>query len=127
MAPVGGAEEQGDPLAGDFIDDDEAGVVAAGFAGGDGGGGDAEGDGEDDGGEQDEEQGLRGGMEEFGVGGPEKDGGDRAPGAGTGLAEAGAEEGGDGPGPKGLLLALVGGYRRTRDFGWTRQSGSFRG
>ena len=42
VTPVDGAAEQGDPLAGDFVDDDEAGVVAAGLAGDDGGGGDAE-------------------------------------------------------------------------------------
>jgi hypothetical protein len=43
--------EEGDGLAGDFVDDDEAGVFAAAFAGGDGGCGDAEGDGERDSGE----------------------------------------------------------------------------
>ena len=42
VTPVGVAAEEGDPLAGDFVDDDELGVVAAGFAGDDGGGGDAE-------------------------------------------------------------------------------------
>ena len=42
VTPVGAAAEEGDPLAGDFVDDDELRVVAAGFAGDDGGGGDAE-------------------------------------------------------------------------------------
>jgi hypothetical protein len=42
VTPVEGAAEQGDPLAGDFVDDDELRVVAAAFAGNDGGGGDAE-------------------------------------------------------------------------------------
>src|ERR1035441_6590519 len=42
VLPVGRAEEQGDPLAGDFVDDDKLGVFAAGLAGDDGGGGDAE-------------------------------------------------------------------------------------
>ena len=32
MTPIGGAEEQGDPLAGDFIDDLALGIVAAAFA-----------------------------------------------------------------------------------------------
>jgi hypothetical protein len=41
MTPVGTAAEKGDPLAGDLVDDDEAGVVAAAFPGGDGGCGDA--------------------------------------------------------------------------------------
>jgi len=108
VTPVGAAAEEGDPLAGDFVDDYELGIVAAGFAGGDGGGGDAEEEREGDGGEQGQEQGLGGGMEEFGVGGPEKDGGDRSPGAGTRLAEARAEEGGNCPGPEGS----AGGRRR---------------
>ncbi len=38
--------------------------------------------------------------------GPEKHGGDRAPGAGAGLEIAGAEEGGDGPGPAGFLWSF---------------------
>ena len=47
MAPVGGDGNEGDELAGDFVDDYVAGVFAAGFAGYDGGGWDAdEGDGE---------------------------------------------------------------------------------
>ena len=54
------------------------------------------------------EQSVRGGMERAGVGGPEEDGGDRAPGAGAGLAEARAEEGGDGPGPLRGVRVLVG-------------------
>ena len=108
MAPVEGAEEQGDPLAGDLVDDDELRVVAAGFAGDDGGGGDAEEERERDAGERGHEQGLRGGMGEPGVSGPEEDGGHRAPGAGTGLAEARAEEGGDGPCPEGFVRAGFG-------------------
>ena len=69
------------------------------FARDDGGGGNAEQKREGDAGEEGEEQGLRGGMEAPGEGGPEEHGGDRAPGAGAGLAVACAEEGGDGPGP----------------------------
>ena len=57
-------------------------------AGDDGGGGDAEDEREGDAGEQDEEQRVRSGMEEPGVGGPEENGGDRAPGAGAGLADS---------------------------------------
>src|SRR5580698_9542390 len=44
--PVGRAEEQGDPLAGNFVDDDKAGIVTAAFAGGDGGRGHSKKDGE---------------------------------------------------------------------------------
>jgi len=36
VAEVEGAEEQGDGLAGDFVDDDELRVFAGGFAGDDG-------------------------------------------------------------------------------------------
>jgi hypothetical protein len=42
VTPVKGAEEQGDPLTGYLVDDDELRVMKAGFAGDDGGGGDAE-------------------------------------------------------------------------------------
>ena len=39
VLPVGVDGDEGDELAGDLVDDDEAGVFAGGFAGGDGGGG----------------------------------------------------------------------------------------
>jgi hypothetical protein len=42
VTPVGVAADEGDGLAGHFVDDYELRVVAAGFAGDDGGGGDAE-------------------------------------------------------------------------------------
>ena len=42
VAPVGGDGDEGDELAGDLVDDDVAGVFAAGFAGDDGGGWDAD-------------------------------------------------------------------------------------
>lgn len=42
MTPIRGAEEQSDPLAGDFIDDDVLGIVAAAFALDNGGGWNAE-------------------------------------------------------------------------------------
>ena len=48
VSPVGGASEQGDPLAGNLVDDDKSRIVAAGFPGGNGCGGNAERDGEDD-------------------------------------------------------------------------------
>ena len=48
MTPIGGAEQQGDPLAGDFIDDDDLGIVAAAFALDDGGGGNSKEEGEED-------------------------------------------------------------------------------
>jgi hypothetical protein len=103
MTPVGVAAEEGDPLADCFIDDHEAGVVAAAFAGDDGGGGDAEDERQSDGGKQGDQQRAGGGGDAPGVSGPQQQGGDRAPGAGAGLAEARAEEGGDGPGPEGLV------------------------
>jgi hypothetical protein len=54
VPPISGAEKERDPLTCDFINNDEAGVVAAALAGGDGGGGDAQGDGENDSGEKQE-------------------------------------------------------------------------
>ncbi len=42
MLPVGGDGDEGDELAGDLVDDDVAGVFAAGLAGDDGGGRDAD-------------------------------------------------------------------------------------
>ena len=47
VGPVGAHGDEGEPLAGDLVDDDEAGVFAAGFAGDDGCGGDADERGED--------------------------------------------------------------------------------
>ena len=44
VTPVEGAEEQRDPLAGDFVDDHEFRIVAAALARDDGGGGNAEDD-----------------------------------------------------------------------------------
>jgi hypothetical protein len=49
VAEVEGAEEEGDPLAGDFVDDDKLRIFAAGFASDDSGGGDAEDEREGDG------------------------------------------------------------------------------
>ena len=116
VVQVEGAEEQGDPLAGDFIDDDELRVVAAAFAGNDGGGRDAEEQRETDAGEEREEQGVRSGMEELCVGGPEQDGCYGAPGAGAGLAEACAEEGCHRPCPplRGVLVLVESSGRAIR-------------
>ena len=59
MTPIGGAEEQGDPLAGDFIDDYTLGIVATAFALDDGGGGNAEEEGEEDSDEKGNEKNAR--------------------------------------------------------------------
>ena len=107
VTPVGGAAEQGDPLAGDFVDDHElrdrggrirgrrwwrrecrASSVRAMPA------------------SRASSRACGRGMEAPGEGGPEEHGGHRAPGAGTGLAEARAEEGGDGPGPRAVLVLV---------------------
>jgi hypothetical protein len=42
VLPVGRREDEGEELAGDFVDDDEAWVFAVGFAGGESGGRDAD-------------------------------------------------------------------------------------
>lgn|GEM_PF-6741916 len=42
MTPIDGTEKQGDPLAGDFIDDDALGIVSTAFALDSGGSGNAE-------------------------------------------------------------------------------------
>ena len=69
--PVGVEDcaEQGDPNAGYFVDDDEAGVFAAAFAGGDGGCRNAQADGKRNSSQrQDEHPGLRGMQEIIGAG-----------------------------------------------------------
>ena len=104
MDPVGRAEEEGDPNAGYFVDDDKLGVFAARLAGNYGGGGDAEGEGEGDPDEEADEGGTGAGMAEVGLSRPEKERGNGAPGAGAGFAIADAEEGGCGPGPLGFLV-----------------------
>lgn len=97
VLPIGGAEQQSDPLAGDFIDDDALGIVAIAFALDDGGGGNSKEESEEDSDEQGDEKNARAGMGEPGECAPEKDGSDGAPGAGAGLDEANAEKGCDGP------------------------------
>jgi hypothetical protein len=62
VLPIGGAEKQGDPLAGDFIDDDVLGIVAAAFALDDRGSGNAEEESEEDTDEQGNEKNARAGM-----------------------------------------------------------------
>jgi len=102
VAPVGCGEDEGEELASYFVDNDEAWVFAGRFARGDGGGRDAD--------ERDDEGCEGGGEGESEAAGgeevrgsePEEDGEDAAVGAGAGLKVAGAEEGGEGPGPAGL-------------------------
>ena len=62
VTPIGGAEKQGDPLAGDFIDDDALGIVAAAFALDHRGSGDAEEESEKDSDEQCDEKNDWAGM-----------------------------------------------------------------
>ena|SRR5580698_3991598 len=62
MTPIGGAEEQGDPLAGDFIDDDALGIVAAAFAFDNRCSGNAEDEGEKDSDEKGDEKNAWAGM-----------------------------------------------------------------
>jgi len=107
VTPVGAAAEEGDPLAGDFVDDYELGIVAAGLALDDGGRGNAEDEGEGDSYEERECECECGGMEGEGKCGPEKDGGDGTPGAGAGLEVADAEERGGGPRPEAFSCGLV--------------------
>src|ERR1700722_8244941 len=79
VTPIGGAEEQGDPLAGDFIDDDALGIVGAAFAFNNGGGGNSKEESEEDSDEQGDQKNVRAGMGEPGECAPEKNGGNRAP------------------------------------------------
>jgi hypothetical protein len=108
VLPVRRHEDEGEELAGDFVDDDEAGVLgfwklkAAGLAGGDGGGRDADGGDEDCGECGCDREGCGAGREGVCCSVPEQDGGDGAVGAGAGLEVAGAEEGGESPGPAGF-------------------------
>ena len=104
MGPVGGEEDEGEELAGDFVDDDKAGVFAATLAGDDGGGGDADERGKYGGYGGADGEGEGRWMEGVGVGEPEQQGGDGAVGPGTGLQQARAEEGADGPRPRGSSL-----------------------
>ena len=86
--PVGGAEDEGDELAGYLVDDDVAWVFAGGFAGYDGGGWDAD--------ESDDDRGYQGagredkwiGMKQMCCAVPEKEGGYAAVGSGTGFEVA---------------------------------------
>jgi len=114
MTPIRWAEEQCDPLAGDFIDDYALGIVAAALTLDGRGSGNAEEESEEDSDEKGDEKNARTGVGEPSECGPEKDGGDGAPGAGTGLDEADAEKGGDGMRPDGFLNGL---HRRDARFG----------
>ena len=95
MGPVGGAEDEGDELAGYFVDDYVAGVFAAGLAGYYGGGWDAY-----QGGYEGRDccgygQDCGGWVKGVGGGQPEEDGGYAGVGSGAGFEEACAEEGAD--------------------------------
>ncbi len=104
MLPVGGDGDQGDELAGDLVDDDVAGVFAAGLAGDDGGGGDADERGDDGGDRCADGEWKRSWVKNVGGSEPEEDCGDAAVGAGAGLQQARSEEGADEPRPEGLLF-----------------------
>ena len=105
VTPVGGDCDEGDELTGDLVDDDVAGIFAAGFAGDDGGGGNADQRDDDGGDDCGDGQRERGDGKEVGGEEPEDDGGDRAVSSGTGLEQAGSEEGADDPGPKCLFFS----------------------
>jgi hypothetical protein len=113
VLPGGGEGDESDELAGDLVDNDEAGIFTAGLSGDDGGGRDAD--------ESDEEgsdgcgdrEGGEGRGKGVGGGVPEQDGGDASVGAGAGLEVSSAEEGGKGPGPEGFSCC-----RHERDFTW---------
>lgn len=92
------------------------GIVAAAFALDNGGRRNAEEESEENSDEKGDEKNARAGMSQPRECGPEKDGGDGAPGTRTGLEEADAEKGGDGP-PAGGALTQV---RVFRIFGDTR-------
>jgi hypothetical protein len=62
MTPIGWAEKQSDPLAGDFINDDALGIVAAAFALDDRGSGNAEEESEEDSDEKGNEKNARAGI-----------------------------------------------------------------
>ena len=102
VCPVGRAEDEGDELAGYLVDDDLAGVFAAGLAGDDGGGGDAD-QRDDDGSDGSVEREVCG-MKGLGGCQPENERGDATVGSGAGLEQPRSEEGADGPGPEGLLF-----------------------
>ena len=85
--------DEGDELAGNFVDDDELGIFEADGAGDAAGGGDA--DESDDGRGDDGGPGLAAQGDAGDGQGPEDYGGDGGPCAGTGLDAADAEEGGD--------------------------------
>jgi hypothetical protein len=72
MAPVGGAAEKSNPLAGHFVDDHEARVVPAAFASGNRSGGNAYCDGNHNAGEKSDEQGRGLRMETPSEGGPQQ-------------------------------------------------------
>ncbi len=114
--------DEGDELSGDFVDDDELGIFAAGGARYTGGGGDA--DQGDEQGQDDAAAGVRSaGRQDVGDCGPEQDCGGGSPGAGAGVQAADAEEsGGQGCPERGALVCrprVADGKRRLRGIGFT--------
>ena len=85
MAPVGRDGDEGDELAGDLVDDDEAGVLAAGLAGDDGGCWDADEGGGDGGNGGADGEGQEGWVEEVRGSVPEEERGCAAVGSGAGF------------------------------------------
>lgn len=104
MGPIRRAHDEGEELASYFIDNDEAGVFAVGFARRDGGGADTDEGNEGSSYLRREGEGVARGGEDVGGGVPEENGEDAAVGSGAGLEVTGAEEGGEGPGPAGVAL-----------------------
>ena len=104
MLPVGRDGDQGDELAGDLVDDDMAGIFAAGFAGNDGSGGYADQCGDDRRYRCPNGERKRSWLKNMGGSEPEQYCGDAAVGAGAGLKQARSKEGPDEPRPKCFLF-----------------------
>ena len=107
VRPVGGKREERDELAGDFIDDDEAGVFALRFARDACGGGDTECDGKRERDDRRDEEVVCVVVQQRGSREPEQSRRDRRISARAWLEEAGAEKGCDGPGPERFFLPLL--------------------
>lgn len=103
VGPVGRDGDEGEDLAGYLVDDDVAGVFAAGLAGYDRRGWDADGCGCEGGDERAYGLVQRARVQQVDRAEPEDGCGDGAVGAGAGLHEAGSEEGSYCPCPEGLF------------------------
>ena len=102
VGPVGRAEDKGDELAGDLVDDDVAGIFKTGLAGDDGRGWDTDERGDDC--SQGRAEGEVRGVKRLGEGEPDDQRGGRAVGSGAGFEQARSEEGAGKPGPAGLFF-----------------------